>query len=75
MRERGTAVRAIIPLDLDGFLLNAYQGEYRSEILSRSVANFKGWKRSQKTWEREIERVIAALRTDEGRETPPAPKL
>jgi uncharacterized protein YjbI with pentapeptide repeats len=75
MRERGQHVRAIVPLDLDGYLLGDYAGEYRSEIMSRSVASFKGYESDISIFDREVERVIEALRTDEGRETPPPSRL
>ncbi len=75
MRERGQHVRAIIPLDLDGYLLETYAGEYRSEIMSRSVASFKGHESDIRIFDREVERVIEALRTDEGREIPPPSRL
>jgi hypothetical protein len=75
-RERGEKVLALIPLDLDGHLLSKeYQGDKSSEITSRLTADFKGWEHDNAIFEREIERVIKALRTDGGKVPPPTSKL
>lgn len=66
----------LITLDLDGFPFSKYYtSENAPEIRSRLVANFKGWETDDAIFEHEVERVIAALQTDEGREDPPTPKL
>jgi hypothetical protein len=77
MKERGKKVLALIPLDLDGFLFSAdYQSGKRAEITSRVAANFVGWEKNTALFDRELEKVIRALRTDEGgREKPPPAKL
>jgi uncharacterized protein YjbI with pentapeptide repeats len=76
MRERGQKVLALIPLDLDGYLFSPEcQGGRVSEIRSRVAANFRGWEHDNALFEREIERVIKALRSDGGKEPPPTPKL
>ena len=77
MKERGEKVLALIPLSLDGFLFSAdYQSGKKAEIKSRVAANFVGWKRNHALFERELERVVRALRTDEGgREKSPPSKL
>lgn len=76
MKERGEKVKVLIPLDLDGYLFDPeYDGANGDEIRSRIAAQFKGWKRSSDKFEREVERVIKALRTDGGKEPPPKPKL
>ena len=77
MRERGRKVLVLIPLNLDGFLFSAdYQGGKKAEITSRVAANFVGWEKDHALFDRELGKVIRALRTDEGgREKPPPPKL
>jgi TIR domain/Pentapeptide repeats (8 copies) len=75
MQERGAKVRALIPLNLDGFLFKWTSGK-AEEVKSRLAADFTGWKRSNKKFEAQFERVVRALRSDDGaRETPPTPRL
>jgi hypothetical protein len=75
MRERGGKVLALIPLNLDGFLFQWTSGK-AEEVKSRLAADFTGWKRSHRRFEREFDRVVQALRADESaRELPPPPKL
>jgi hypothetical protein len=70
-------VLALIPLNLDGFLFSAdYQSAKKAEITSRIAANFVGWEEDHTLFDRELEKVIRALRTGEGgREKPPSAKL
>ena len=76
MKDRGHKVMALIPLDLDGYLFSdAYVSGKKRQVQSRLAADFKGWERDNSIFEREIERVIKALRTDGGREPPPPPQL
>jgi TIR domain/Pentapeptide repeats (8 copies) len=75
MRERGRKVLALIPLNLDGFLFQWTSGKAEA-VKSRLAADFTGWKRSHRRFERGFERLVRALRGDEGaREAPPPPKL
>ena len=76
-QERGTEVLCIIPLDLDGALFAAGDAlEYGAILRKRHAAKFGGWERDQTVFDREIGRVILALRADEGaREAAPSPRL
>ena len=48
----------------------------RKDRRDRAAANFVGWEKDPALFDRELEKVIRALRTEEGgREKPPAPKL
>ncbi len=61
---------------LDGYLFDPeYNSGKAQQIRSRIAADFTGWEHDNAIFEREIERVIKALRTDGGKEPPPAPKL
>ena len=75
--EGGQKVLALVPLNLDGFLFSAdYQSGKKVEITIRVAANFVGWEKDPAFFDRELEKVIRALRTDEdGREKAPISKF
>jgi hypothetical protein len=73
MRERGTKVLALIPLDLDGALFNSTSAGAKSvEIRSRHAADFTRWGSSEEAFSDAVNRLLPALRTNRlSREPPP----
>ena len=48
----------------------------KTQVLERLAADFTGWEKDIDKFEEQFERVVKALRTEEGgREIPPEPKL
>jgi hypothetical protein len=74
MKQRGKKLCALIPLNLDNALWQWQNGK-ADQVRSRLAADFTGWKRNHTKFEREFERLVKALQTNEGREEPPNPKL
>jgi uncharacterized protein YjbI with pentapeptide repeats len=73
-KDRGSRVRALIPLNLDGHLFKWANGK-AAEVRRRLAADFTGWEHDNGKFEAQFERLVKALRTDEGREFPPEPRL
>ena len=73
MKERGDKVLALIPLNLDGYMLSDdWKSGKKQAVLSRLAADFT----NQANYEQEFDGVVKALRSDElAREVPPASKL
>lgn len=75
-RKHKQSIPIIIPLDLDGYVHNGYRkhANYDPFLSSYHIADFTDWK-NHDSFKREVERLIKALQTDDGRESPPASKL
>jgi uncharacterized protein YjbI with pentapeptide repeats len=64
-KERGSKILAIVPIDLDGFLLNGWQDGRAATLRKRVAADFVGWETDNGKFEASFEKVARALRTDE----------
>ena len=59
--ERKTGSYRLIPLDLDGFLLNGWDGPKADIVRSRLAADFTGWETDGGRFEAALEGVVSAL--------------
>ncbi len=55
----------IIPLMVDRYLLDGWEDGLAADLRSRLAADFTGWEYDNAKFEREFERVVKALRSDE----------
>jgi uncharacterized protein YjbI with pentapeptide repeats len=77
-KERGKPVRKLIPLNLDGYMFSDKWelGVLANEIRSRIAADFQDREKPISNFDKQVDRVIKALRADDGaREKPPPSRL
>ncbi len=61
-REREIGRDIVLPLDVDGHLLNGYGGEFLGVLKQRLAADFAGWEKDATKFDQQLERVVKALR-------------
>jgi hypothetical protein len=75
-KARGKKVMVLIPIDLDGYLFEAWSNGKAQQVKSRLAANFQGWTAAPSFFDQTFQGLLRALRIDSGvRELPPPPKL
>jgi len=76
MKERETKVQVLVPLNLDGYLFSdQWKSGYQAQVRRRLAADFTEIGAGTK-FDEQVERLIKALRADEGaREKPPKSRL
>src|SRR3954464_7489112 len=66
MKERGGKVLALIPLNLDGYLLgDEWRSGKQRQIMSRLAADFTGWETANAIFEASFEKLLKALQTSD----------
>jgi hypothetical protein len=66
MRGHHRKVLALIPLNLDGYLLSGnWESGKAEQVLQRLAADFTGWESDYVKFEIQVERLIQALRTNQ----------
>jgi hypothetical protein len=76
--ERGKPVLKLIPLNLDDYMIKGDWdlGVLSQQIKSRVAADFRDWEKPNSNFSQQVDRVIKALRADEGaREVPPPSRI
>lgn len=73
MNQRGRKILSLIPLNLDSYFFSSdWKSAKAEQVKSRLAADFTGWETGNAKFEEQFERVVRALRTDDGaREKPP----
>ena len=56
----------LLPLDLDGYLFDEWEGPLAVHVRERLAADFTGWESDNAKFETQFQRVVAALRAEYG---------
>ena len=79
MKDRGGRVQVLVPLNLDGYLFSdkcKSKHGYLAQVRRRLAADFTESSGDAKKFDAQVERLILAMRADEGaREKPPKQRL
>ena len=61
---------SLIPLNLDGYLLDEWESPKETLITDRPAADFRDWNRNHNKFEAELEKVASALRAHQSSREP-----
>jgi TIR domain-containing protein/pentapeptide repeat protein len=61
MNRSGRKMNVIVPLDLDGFLLDGYEGGPASELRRRSALRFCGWQTNSRVFPKQLNLLVESL--------------